>query len=144
MFVEVQNGIEIHGRTMMPRVGLKPKKELQYDTTENRYVKWMMQRLIHKIDDLMISIEDDKKRWKDKPDPELMKRLSDMKQQLEKKRKSEFWLKIGPLNRSVMSLVLQMAPGYRDAFQIYLTVSKGLMLQGEAISNVSERCSNSI
>lgn len=29
-----------------------------------------------------------------------------------------------------MSLVLQMAPGYRDAFQIYLTVSKGLMLQG--------------
>src|SRR5690625_6387252 len=28
-----------------------------------------------------------------------------------------------------MSLVMQMAPGYRDAFQIYLIVSKGLMLQ---------------
>ena len=131
LFVEVENGIEIHGKTMMPRVGLKPKKELQYDTTENRYVKWMMQRLIHKIDDLMLSIVNEKKRWKEKPDSELMKRLSDMKQQLEKKRKTEFWGKIGPLNRSVMSLVLQMAPGYRDAFQIFLTVSKGLMLQGK-------------
>ncbi|WP_342748188.1 nuclease domain-containing protein [Virgibacillus ndiopensis] len=30
-----------------------------------------------------------------------------------------------------MSLVLQMAPGYRKAFQIYLTVSKGLVLQGK-------------
>ncbi len=25
---------------------------------------------------------------------------------------------------------MQMAPGYRDAFQMFLTVSKGLMLQG--------------
>ena len=49
---------------------------------------------------------------------------------LESRRKNQFWQKIGPLDRTVMSLVLQMAPGYRDAFQIYLTVSKGLMLQG--------------
>ena len=131
LFVEVENGIEIHGKVMMPRAGVKPKKELQYDTVENRYVKWMMQRLIHKLDDLMISIENEKKRWKEKLDPELMKRLIDMKQQLEKRRKTEFWRKIGPLNQSVMSLVLQMAPGYRDAFQIFLTVSKGLMLQGK-------------
>ena len=90
LFVEVENGIEIHGRTMMPRDGLKPKKELQYDTMENRYVKWMMQRLIHKIDDLMVSIENRKKRWKEKPDSELMKRLTEMKQQLEKRRKRNF------------------------------------------------------
>ena len=30
---------------MMPREGVKAKKELRYDTIENRYVKWMMQRL---------------------------------------------------------------------------------------------------
>ncbi len=30
-----------------------------------------------------------------------------------------------------MSLVLQMAPGYREAFQIYLLVYRGLNLQGD-------------
>ncbi|MED3661193.1 DUF2357 domain-containing protein [Ureibacillus terrenus] len=31
----------------------------------------------------------------------------------------------------VMSMVLQMAPGYRDVYQIYATLSKGIILSGE-------------
>src|SRR5699024_4547653 len=30
-----------------------------------------------------------------------------------------------------MRLVMQMAPNYRDAFQIFLTISKGLVLRGQ-------------
>src|SRR5699024_9987400 len=41
-----------------------------------------------------------------------------------------FWMHIGKLNRSIMSLVMQMSPNYRDAFHIFLTISKGLSLQG--------------
>lgn len=130
-FMEVENGISIHGKTMMPREGVKPKKELRYDTMENRYVKWMMDRLIHKFDDLLGALMNKNKRWKEEPDAELLLRLNQMKQLLESRKNNVFWRSIGKLDRSVMSLVLQMAPGYRDAFQIYLTVSKGLMLQGK-------------
>jgi uncharacterized protein len=129
-FVDVENGINIHGRTIMPRDGVKGKKELIYDTIENRYVKWMIQRLEDKLVDLIRTLEKPNKRWKNEPDKELIDRLVKMKKSLESRIKSHFWRKIGRLDRSVMSLVLQMAPGYRDAFQIFLTVSKGLMLQG--------------
>lgn len=38
---------------------------------------------------------------------------------------------IRKLDRSVISLVMQTAPGYRNAFHIFLTVAKGLMLYGK-------------
>ncbi|WHY87067.1 restriction endonuclease-like protein [Neobacillus novalis] len=128
-FVDVTHGIPIHGRTLMPLEGIKAKKELVYDTLENRYVKWMMQRLDDKLADLISTLNNQNKRWKIEPDSELMERLSKMKETLESRRKNHFWRKIGRLDRSVMSLVLQMAPGYREAFQIFIIVSKGLMLQ---------------
>ncbi|WHY78387.1 DUF2357 domain-containing protein [Neobacillus sp. WH10] len=129
-FVDVERGIAINGRMLMPCEGVKKKKELVYDTLENRYVKWMMQRLKDKMEDLLNTLQNPNKRWKVERDEELITRLFQMKETLEKRLIGQFWKKISQLDRSVMSLVLQMAPGYRDAFQIYLTVSKGLMLQG--------------
>lgn len=129
--VDVNRGIELHGRTVMPREGMKAKKELVYDTSENRYVKWMIQRLEDKLVDLIRTLENHNKRWKIEPDRELIGHLTEMMKTIESRRKNHFWQKIGRLDRTVMSLVLQMAPGYRDAFQIFLTVSKGLMLQSK-------------
>ncbi|WP_223816816.1 DUF2357 domain-containing protein, partial [Pseudomonas aeruginosa] len=54
-----------------------------------------------------------------------------MKRALEAKTNNAFWRTIGKLDRSIMSLVLQMAPGYRDAYQIFLIVTRGLALQGK-------------
>ncbi|WNF24846.1 restriction endonuclease-like protein [Mesobacillus jeotgali] len=131
VFVDVSKGIDIRGRTVMPSEGLKIKKELTYDTLENRYVKWMIERIKQKLDDLLDSIVS-KNRWtREKPDYDLVEKIESMSKQLKSKLSSPFWKPIGKLDRSVMSLVLQMAPGYRDAFQIYLTLSKGLMLQGK-------------
>lgn len=128
-FHEVDKGITIHGKTMMPLEGMKIRKEMVYDTLENRYVKWMMNRLLDKIKDLIQALCQPNKKWNTEPDLELMERLNDMKKTLESKNKNPFWKRINRLDRSVMSLVIQMAPGYRDAFQLYLTVTKGLMLQ---------------
>ncbi|OXT15821.1 restriction endonuclease [Bacillus sp. OG2] len=131
LFTEVSNGIQINQRTLMPAEGLRVKKELTYDTLENRYVKWMMQRVTHKLYDLLETLRNRSSRWETEPDSDLLDKLIEMIKQLEGKQKSPFWKGIKKLDRSVHSLVLQMAPGYRDAFQIYLTVSKGLMLQGK-------------
>lgn len=129
VFVDVEKGISIGHRKVMPREGLRIKKELSYDTNENRYVKWMMERVIHKLTDLGKAVVSPK-RFKEEPDPELLEKIETMIKKLQGRLKSPFWRKIGTLDRSVMSLVLQMAPGYRDAFKIYLTISKGLQLQG--------------
>lgn len=131
LFVEVKNGIVLEQKQVMPLEGLRIKKEVTNDTLENRYVKWLIERLIHKLTDLLDSIQKENKRWKGNPNPEIIEQIEDMRKRLEGKLKHAFWKSIGPLKRSIMSLVLQMAPGYRDAFQIYLTVSKGLMLQGK-------------
>ncbi|WP_257008200.1 restriction endonuclease-like protein [Bacillus sp. FJAT-45350] len=132
VFVEVNKGVSIRGKQLMPIEGLKMKKELIYDTFENRYVKWMIVRLYHKLEDLYTKLTE-KRGWKDtEHDPDLVNNVVQMIKQLRGKEKNHFWKVIGKLDRSVSSLVMQMAPGYRDAFQIYLTVSKGLALHGNS------------
>lgn len=131
LFEEVKDGIKIGDKSLMPVKGLRVRKELTNDTLENRYVKWMMERLIHKLMGLLETIDRHNKRWNQEPDEELVGKIFKMKRTLESKVKEPFWKGIGKLDRSVMSLVIQMAPGYREAYQIYLTVSKGLVLQGK-------------
>ncbi|WP_342042867.1 restriction endonuclease-like protein [Bacillus sp. OTU2372] len=131
VFAEVEKGILFESKHLMPIEGLQIKKELTFDTIENRYVKWMMVRLVHKLEDLLESILNWNKRSLVEPDPELVEGINKMINQLQARLKNSFWTKISKLDRSVMSLVLQMSPGYRDAFQIYLTVSKGLVLEGK-------------
>jgi len=128
LFTEVPNGIEIYGTQRLPVKGLRIRKVITYDTLENRYIKWMIYRLIDKLNDLQKSVMDTEG-WGNEPDPDVIKKIGEMRYQLESKLKKPFWKKINKLDQSIMSLVMQMAPGYRDAFQIYLIVSKGLMLQ---------------
>ncbi|GER68058.1 hypothetical protein BpJC7_21020 [Weizmannia acidilactici] len=126
VFVEVARDISLGHKVVMPTKGLRIKKTLTYDTIENRYVKWMMERLTHKLIDLENAILVENKKWRGEPDPDLLERIDNMT-----KLRNAFWLGIGKLDHSVMSLVMQMAPGYRDALQIFLNVSKGLMLHGK-------------
>ncbi|WP_249872445.1 restriction endonuclease-like protein [Oceanobacillus saliphilus] len=131
LFVDVEKGIPVDQKQVMPVSGLRIKKELTYDTNENRYVKWMLERLIHKLKDLLYSVQVQNNRFKKDEDFDLIRKIQLMITQLEGKLNHSFWASIGKLDRSVMSLVLQMAPNYRDAFHIFLTVSKGLVLQGK-------------
>src|SRR5690606_19168494 len=50
---------------------------------------------------------------------------------LESYLKKPFWQRIGSIDRSVLNMVMQMKVGYRDAYKIYLIVTRGLALQGE-------------
>jgi uncharacterized protein len=113
----------------MPKEGMQIKKDLTFDTIENCFVKHMMARLNDKLNDLILRLIN-RRRWnsKEKPNSDLLHQIEFMANQLEKKMKNRFWKDIGKLNRSVFNLVLQMAPGYRDAYQMFLIVSKGLMV----------------
>jgi predicted component of viral defense system (DUF524 family) len=130
-FVDVPNGIPINGRTVMPTKGLLMKKEHTADTHENRYVKWTMLRIVTRLKDLKRVIGNPFTWGYSKVDNDLLSKLDSMIELTEKRQKNVFWREIGKLDRSVMSLVLQMAPGYRDVLQVYTTISKSIVLQGE-------------
>ena len=131
LFVEVDRGIQLNGVQMMPQKGLLAKKIHTYDTHENRYVKMTLERLLHRIESLSQTIQKAKGKYDLIPDQDVINILDKMKKGLSKRLKKPFWKSIGHLDRSVMSVVLQMAPGYRDVYQIYATLSKGITLSGE-------------
>lgn len=131
LFVEVENGIVINGTQMLPKKGLLIKKAHTVDTHENRYVKMTMERLYQRIGALYNLIINLKEPFQRKPDSEIVLILQTMQNQLSQKLTKSFWRSIGKLDRSIMSMVLQMAAGYRDVFQIYATLSKGIVLSGE-------------
>ncbi|TGB03513.1 restriction endonuclease-like protein [Halobacillus salinus] len=129
LFVETKKGIEVRGTSRMPIKGLNVEKRLSYDTLENRFVKWMMERIIHKMESLQSVLR--RSYYEVQSLTEKDQEIERMKRNLETKLQSAFWRPISRLDRSVMSLVLQMAPGYREAYQAYLTLSRGLVLQGQ-------------
>jgi uncharacterized protein len=129
LLVPVNKGLKIGNINIIPVKGLSNKKEITYDTHENRYIKWMIVRLIWKVDQLIAQFITVKKGSNVDQDYEIKVLLDNWKNHLERKLNSPFWEKIHLPDRSLSSLVLQLAPGYRDAYQIFLTVSKGLTLQ---------------
>lgn len=129
-FIDISNGFAIDGRNILPIKGLLIKKEHTMDTHENRYVKWTMLRIGARLKNLKEIVSTSNKWGNNKEDNELMQRLDKMIEQVEKRQKRPFWRKVGKLDRSVMNMVLQMAPGYREVLQVYTIVSKSLVLQG--------------
>ncbi|OMD49484.1 hypothetical protein BSK56_09020 [Paenibacillus borealis] len=106
---------------------IETRKRLAYDTNENRFIRWMLERIHAKLKEL-------KGRWKMNsrtPDPLLIKRLDAMLTQLERVLKMDFLREAGVLKQMSVTLVLQMAPGYREVYRCYLMLLKGLSIQGD-------------
>lgn len=119
------------GTKMIPSKGITACKEVSYDTLENRFVKWMIQRVLHKVDDLYKTLEPGSTFKRLSIDEDLLQNVRKMKSRLKNELHDPFWSDIGKMDRSVFSLVIQMAPGYRDAYQIFLMLSRGLTLRGQ-------------
>ncbi|MBH0174251.1 DUF2357 domain-containing protein [Fictibacillus sp. 23RED33] len=131
LFQEVPKGIQFENKQLMPIEGWQVKKEHSFDTMENRLIKWLMIRIEDKLKNLLNKVEVPIGRYKTEPDQEVVKAIKDMQKLLQRRIKNPFWKTISKLDRSVMTLVIQMAPGYREAFQIYVLLSRGLELHGQ-------------
>lgn len=130
----VSRGIAIDGQHYMPKTGLQVKKEVSYDTHENRYVKYTMQRILNRLLKLERSLEQSRQHsfyGISTVNDEALQIVKQMIQPLKSKLRQPFWQQIGKLDRVVNSLVLQMGVGYRDVYQIYIILAKSIVLQGE-------------
>ncbi|MEC0169128.1 restriction endonuclease-like protein [Paenibacillus graminis] len=126
--VDESNGfLRINGQNYTATHLMENRRRLSYDTNENRFIRWMLERIHRKLKEL-------KARWKENsrtPDPLLIKRLDAMLTQLERVLKMDFLREAGVLKQMSVTLVLQMAPGYREVYRCYLMLLKGLSIQGD-------------
>lgn len=109
----------------LPTHVLEAKRYMDFDTAENRFVRWALVRISSKLNELRKYVVKKKN-----PDPLLLKKIDLMNTQLQRLLKQDF-LDVGDMKRVSLTLVLQMAPGYREVYRIYLLLMKGLSIQGD-------------
>ncbi|UQZ34839.1 hypothetical protein C2I18_15660 [Paenibacillus sp. PK3_47] len=121
--------LTIDGRSYTATHLLETRRRLAYDTNENRFIRWMLERIHRKLKEL-------KGRWKQNnrtADPVLLRKIDTMLTQLERVLKMDFLREAGKLKGMTVTLVLQMAPGYREVYRFYLMLLKGLSIQGDLL-----------
>jgi len=133
-------GIEVGENIYLPRRVLDRKKELTYDTFENRYLKWILSQVDKKLKDFANKYEE---AFQSSGDPLVIEKVSSMRKKLNRLSTISFLREVGELERlESSSLVLQMAPGYREVFKYYLMLLKGLHIKSDlfnlSIKNLAE------
>ncbi|MFW5647544.1 MAG: DUF2357 domain-containing protein, partial [Candidatus Alkaliphilus sp. MAG34] len=113
---------------LIPLKALEVKKISTTDTYENQFLKHMLESIIKKLESLKLKYMK-LDRIKDEL---LIKKINSMTNELNAYLKITFLNKVGDFQiRDSFSLVLRMAPGYRDIYKYYLMLKKGLILYGD-------------
>jgi hypothetical protein len=112
----------------LPKKILSVEKELSFNTFENKFLKWVFTELIKRLK----HFKDNYLNYKMNPDPKLISKIENMIRKLNLRLKHSFLEEVGKLQKiDSISLVLQMAPGYKEIYKYYLMLLKGLSLEGE-------------
>jgi predicted component of viral defense system (DUF524 family) len=112
----------------LPEKMLAVEKKLSYDNFENKFIKWSFSELIKRLKHFKSNYRNSKMN----PDEELISEIDKMIRKLKLKLKHSFLAEVGELQKiDSISLVLQMAPGYKELYKYYLMLLKGLSLNGD-------------
>ncbi|MGM0499052.1 MAG: DUF2357 domain-containing protein [Bacillota bacterium] len=112
----------------LPEKMLAVEKKLSYDNFENKFIKWSFSELIKRLKHFKINYINSKRN----PDQNLVTKIDKMIRKLKLKLKHSFLAEVGELQKiDSISLVLQMAPGYKELYKYYLMLLKGLSLNGD-------------
>lgn len=123
---EAHGFIPHQGQRLNPSHALETKRQVQFDTIENRFVRWVLSRVSKKLQEMKRKLSGSGKLQ----DPVLDKKITSIQNQLQRLLQLDF-LKVGEMKQLSVSLVLQMAPGYREVYRSYLMLMKGLSVQSD-------------
>lgn len=119
----------------IPEKALVVKKIVSEDTKENRFTKFMLIKIIKKIDAFIVKYEKNNKyenvaeRYKTNKDIDVIERLRKYKREISKRLNTSFLSRVSPqFNEANLSLVFSMASGYKDFYKYYLMLQKGLSI----------------
>ncbi len=117
------------GESDLPTRLLDVNKQLSFDTYENKFVKWIISQMIKRIKKFVISY---KRFYKENAEDQVIEFAEQMIRDLDLFLTRTFLNEVGELYKvDSLSLVLQMAPGYRELYKYYLMLKKGLSFNGE-------------
>lgn len=118
----------LHEGKYVPNKALVTKKNISFDTFENRFIKYILKSILKRLIDVKVNYT----KLKRDTDKEIIKSIDRMNKEIEKRVEFSFLKDVGDLyTLNSLSLVLNMAPGYRDVYKYYLMLIKGLSLNGE-------------
>ncbi|AFH65619.2 hypothetical protein B2K_33810 [Paenibacillus mucilaginosus K02] len=118
--------VQIRGEKYAPTHVLDTRRVVNYDTQENRFIRWVFLRIERKLKDLWKLLKDQKRLG----DPLLSQTLTRMQKEVRRVLQFDF-LQVGTMKQMSVSLVMQMAPGYREVYKYYLMLLKGLAIQDD-------------
>jgi len=119
---------EIHDGEYTPEKVLMVKKTISYDTFENRLVKYILRVVVRKLSDLLRSYT----KLERLTDSYFTSKIEYMKVEVQRRIDFSFLKDVGNIHTmSSMTLVINMAPGYRDVYKYYLMLLKGISLNGD-------------
>ncbi|MCE5173529.1 restriction endonuclease-like protein [Paenibacillus profundus] len=116
--------ITINDKRYTPSHLLEQRRQVSFDTAENRFVRWVFLRIEQKLKRIKASLM----KMQRTRDEHLLRRLDQMNNQIRRVLQHDF-LQVGEMRQMSISLVLQMAPGYREVYRYYLMLMKGLSIQ---------------
>lgn len=113
---------------LIPLKALEVKKVPTVNTYENQFLKHMISLIVDKLENLKLKYMK-LDRIKDNL---LIEKINRMISELDSYLKGSFLNKVDKFQvKDSFSLVLRMAPGYRDIYKYYLMLRKGLVLHGD-------------
>lgn len=118
--------IHVKGNRYTPTHVLDTQRIINYDTPENRFVRWAFLRIEHKLKDLWKLLKGQKRL----EDPVLAQTMSRMQKEVRRILQFDF-LQVGAMRQMSVTLAMQMAPGYREVYKYYLMLLKGLAIQDD-------------
>jgi predicted component of viral defense system (DUF524 family) len=118
--------IMYHDQKFTPTHLLETKRKVDYDTMENRFVRWVLIKVQLKLKSIKVLLMKRKR----EADPLLLNKLNRMNIDLQRLLKLDF-LQVSEMRQLTISHVLQMASGYREVYRYYLMLMKGLSIQSD-------------
>ncbi|MGF7186519.1 hypothetical protein GGQ84_002636 [Desulfitispora alkaliphila] len=113
----------------VPRKVLDRNKQLTYDTFENRFLKWIILQIIKRLKNFKANYLRSSNKVVDN---QVCNNIDLMLRELKQYCHNSFLREVGVLPKlESSSLVMQMAPGYRDVFKYYLMLLKGLNIKSD-------------
>ncbi|MDO3408426.1 DUF2357 domain-containing protein [Saccharibacillus sp. CPCC 101409] len=122
---EPRRGREAEAARYTPTHLLEARRTVSYDTDENRFLRWMLERTAGRIDRLQRELREGSARR----DPLLDRELERIKRRIGRMLDADYLRAAGPMRGGGASLVLQMAPGYREMYKLHLLLLRGLAIR---------------
>ena len=111
------------------------RKKITYDTVENQFVKFMLMTTVKRLSKFRLIYVLSFKYAEKSADIEVIKNIDTMLSKINRELDNPIFSEVSKLKSlNTMSLVFQMAPGYRDLYRYFQLIQRGISFTGEVYS----------